>query len=47
MTEKALLDELKGQGIRLEKRVNGNLHLTPKNRVTAELLEAVRRQKPA
>jgi hypothetical protein len=47
MTAQALLNELIARGVRLEPRPNGNLHLTPRDRVTAELLEAARRHKPA
>jgi hypothetical protein len=47
MTEQALLDELKIRGIRLEPRPNGNLHVTPKARLTPELLEALRQNKSA
>ena len=47
MSARALLDQLKAQGIKVETRPNGNLHLTPKARVTPDLLEAVRQQKPA
>jgi hypothetical protein len=46
-TAQGLLSELKARGIRLETRPNGNLHLTPKSRVTAELLEAARQHKRA
>ena len=45
MTAQALLNELNARGIRLEPRSDGNLHVTPKARLTPELLEAVRQHK--
>jgi len=47
MTAETLLDELKARGIRIEPGPKGKLHLTPKTRVTPELLVAVREHKPA
>jgi hypothetical protein len=47
MTAETLLDELKARGIRIEPGVKGKLHLTPKTRVTPELVVAVREHKPA
>jgi|SRR5215469_2294819 len=47
MSMQTLLDQLKAQGIRVEPRPNGNLHLTPKARVTPDLVEAVRQHKLA
>jgi hypothetical protein len=47
MTAQTLIDELKSRGIRLEPLPNGNLHITPKARLTAELLDALRQHKPA
>jgi hypothetical protein len=45
MSVQALLDELTARGIRVEPRPNRNLHVTPKARLTPELLEAVRQYK--
>jgi hypothetical protein len=47
MTAQTLLDELRARGIRLEPGPDGTLHLTPKARVTPDLLEVVRRRKTA
>jgi len=45
MTPPTVLNELKARGIRVELRPNGNLYIAPKDRLTPELLEAVRQHK--
>jgi hypothetical protein len=47
MNAEALLDELRGQGIRLDPLPNGNLYVAPKERLTPELIERIRQNKPA
>jgi hypothetical protein len=47
MNPQEFLDQLKTQGIRLEPLPNGNLFVAPKERVTPELLERIRQNKPA
>jgi TubC N-terminal docking domain len=42
----SLLDELRDRGIRLEARSNGNLYVTPKGRLTPDVLDRIRRHKP-
>jgi hypothetical protein len=41
----SILDELRDQGIRPEARSNGNLYVTPKARLTPDLLDRIRRHK--
>jgi len=42
----SLLDELRSRGIRLEARSNGNLYVAPKDRLTPDVLDRIRRHKP-
>jgi tubulysin polyketide synthase-like protein len=42
----SLLDELRDRGIRLEVRSNGNIYVAPKSRLTADVLDRIRRHKP-
>lgn len=46
MTAQGIFDELKARGVRVEPRPNGNLYLVPRDRLTPELIEAVRQHKP-
>jgi len=41
----SILDELRGQGIRLEARSNGNLYVAPKARLAPDVLDRIRRHK--
>lgn len=45
MTPPTVLNELKARGVRVELRPNGNLYIAPRDRLTPELLEAVRQHK--
>jgi hypothetical protein len=45
MNAEALLSELRARGIRAEPRPDGRLRLTPKERLTPELIEQARRLK--
>jgi hypothetical protein len=40
-----LLADLRKRGIRIEQRTNGNLYVTPKSRLTPELIEQIRTYK--
>jgi TubC N-terminal docking domain len=46
MNAEALLTEFRARGIRVEPRPDGRLRLTPKDRLTPELIEQARRLKP-
>jgi hypothetical protein len=47
MSAEALVVELAARGIRLEPRPNGNLYVAPKERLTTDLIERIRRHKAA
>jgi hypothetical protein len=46
VTAQGVFDELKARGVRVEPRPNGNLYLVPRDRLTPDLVEAVRQHKP-